>query len=183
MPGAKLKTVNTLAIHLVWTTYGTWLPGDPRGHWSPLFDVYGHMRERGGKLNPGDTTTHQIAAERMSEPTKRLSLIEELLVGQSIAETCRGVLHPLAVAVEPTHVHLLIKGTTVPVGEVVGRLKSNSGARLLRLPINLGRQRVWTTGYWKVFLFDEKAVATVQSYIERHNTDRGLPAKRFDWII
>ncbi|MEM6552519.1 MAG: transposase [Planctomycetota bacterium] len=174
--------MNTLAIHLIWTTYGTWLPGDRRGHWSPLFDVYGHIRERGGKLNPGDTTTREVTAERMKEPAKRLSVVEELLVGESIAETCRGVLEPLAVAIEPTHIHLLIRGTVVPVGEAAGRLKSNSGSRLLRLPGNLGRERVWTTGYWKVFLFDEAAVSAVCSYIERHNTDRGLPAKRFAWV-
>lgn len=39
----------TIGIHLVWTSYGTWLPGDDRGHWSPLFDFYGHLVERGGK--------------------------------------------------------------------------------------------------------------------------------------
>ena len=45
----------THGIHLIWTTHGTWLPGDRRGHWSPLFNLYGNIRERGGKLNLPDT--------------------------------------------------------------------------------------------------------------------------------
>jgi hypothetical protein len=62
----------TVGIHLIWTTYGTWLPGDPRGHWSPLLDFYGNLIERGGKLNRGDLITQQFAAERMKEPAKIL---------------------------------------------------------------------------------------------------------------
>jgi hypothetical protein len=59
-------------VHLIWTTYGTWLPGDERGHWSPLFTLYGRVRESGGKLNPPDSTTKARVVSTMSEPPKWL---------------------------------------------------------------------------------------------------------------
>ena len=59
--------MSTVAIHVIWTTYMTWPPGDPRGHWSPLFDMYGGLIERGHKLNLPDPVTLQMATELARE--------------------------------------------------------------------------------------------------------------------
>ena len=60
---AMMRNMPTVAIHLISTTYGTWLPGDPNkpGHWSAMFDMYGRMTESGGKLNMPDETTFDRA--------------------------------------------------------------------------------------------------------------------------
>ena len=58
----------TVGIHLVWTAYGTWLPGDDRGHWSPLYQFYGDVIERGGQLNRADLTTREYAANDCPSP-------------------------------------------------------------------------------------------------------------------
>jgi REP element-mobilizing transposase RayT len=170
----------TRGIHLVWTTYGTWLPGDDRGHWSPLFDLYGHLTAAGHKLNIHDVATKHRAAEALTEPPKSLTPAEIDIVTGVIAD-CVGVdkLHPIAAAIEPTHVHLLIGPTATDTSTIVGRMKGRSSSAVCAA---CGRKRTWTAGYWQVFLFDDTGVAAVQRYIERHNERRGLPAAPFAWL-
>src|SRR6266849_5784898 len=79
----------TVGSHLIWTTYGTWLPGDRRGHWSPLYDFYGHLLVQGGKLNPGDLVTRDLAQERMKEPAKVLSEAEMTVVSETLGTLVR----------------------------------------------------------------------------------------------
>ena len=87
-----------------------------------------------------------------------------------------------ACAIESNHVHLLIGPVHEPIGRFAGRLKGTTSSALLKHPDNWGRQRTWTAGYWKVFLFDLDAMRAVANYIETHNTRRGLPASPFDWL-
>ena len=56
-----------------------------------------------------------------------------------------------------------------------------SSAVLKRLG-NENPNRVWTSGYWKVFLFDDAGVAAVKDYVEDHNLRRGLPARVVSWV-
>ena len=96
-----------LAYHLTWRTYGTWLPGDDRGHWSPLFDFYGHVVEKGGKLNRSDLMTTEACRERMKESSKVLDAEERIIVAAKIGEVVRehGI-EVYAAAIESTHDHL-----------------------------------------------------------------------------
>lgn len=181
----------TVGIHLIWTTYGTWLPGDSRSHWSPLFDHYRQIRERGGKLNPADLTTRDIARERMRESPKFLTEAEIEIVADSLS---RLVCHPgvpvqeprlpcvYAAAIEANHVHLLLGPLEELIAVVAGRLKGRTSSDVLALESNRGRERTWTAKYWKVFLFDALALDAVKKYIEEHNLRRGLPAAPYPWI-
>ena len=174
----------TCGIHLIWTTYGTWLPGDDRGHWSALFDLYGSIRERGGKLNAPDDTTRTRVLGQLSEPPKRLDA-DEIAV---IAEELRRHVAPAgpkawAVAIEPNHVHLLIGPVDETLSKFAGRIKGRTSSVVGALPKNGGRERVWTSGFWKVFLFDDTGVTAVREYIEAHNVRRRLSAAPYPWIV
>ncbi len=87
-----------------------------------------------------------------------------------------------ACALEATHVHLLVGPVHQPIGKFVGRLKGTSSSAVVRPQANHGRKRVWTGGYWKVFLFDHGAACAVADYIEAHNTRRALPKAPYPWI-
>ena len=173
----------TVGIHLIWTTYGTWLPGDDRGHWSPLFDFYGHVVEKGGKLNRSDLMTTEACRERMKESPKVLDAEERIIVAAKIGEVVRehGI-EVYAAAIESTHVHLLVGPLAEHVGIAAGRFKGATSSAVLELPRNQGRERTWTAKYWKVFLFDDVALEQVKRYIEAHNLRRGDVAAPFDWI-
>ena len=180
-------TMATLGIHAIWTTYGTWLPGDPRGHWPPLFDFYGRLSEAGHKFNMPDATTLSRAQSLLKEPPKRLRPDEIALTAQTIADQLApgmpGEFWTIrAAAIEPTHVHLLFGRLRDDIAKVVGRIKSRCSSEILKLPANAGRSRVWTEKYWKVYLFDEDGMYAVQKYVQEHNTRRGLPANPWDWV-
>jgi hypothetical protein len=184
--------MRTLATHVIWTAYMTWPPGDPRGHWSPLYDFYGRLMERGGQLNMPDPVTKRVAVERAKEPPMILGDDEIASVAASIGGLVHGncdrtpgeIPKPatFAAAVERTHVHLLFGPMYEEIGRCVGRIKGTSSSVVLGLPPHQGRSRVWTAGYWKVFLYDQLAVETVKQYIDAHNLRRGLDADPFPWI-
>ncbi len=181
----------TRGIHVIWTTYGTWLPGYRRGHWSALLDLYGRLKRAGHQLNMSDTETHSRARSLMKDAPKELTINDIQIVadilGPYLAPDLSGagsghrvVCH--ACAIEPAHEHVLFGPVGEPIGTFVSRLKGASSSAVLRRPGNHGRKRIWTAGYWKVFLFDDEAVFAVAQYIEAHNTRRGLPAAPFPWI-
>ena len=184
----------TLAIHTVWTTYLTWLPGDKRGHWSPLFDLYGGLLRDGHQLNMGDEGTRKMAANLATGKPKYLRGSEIAMAAQTIAEVIRGgsavgvangvpaaAWTVYAAALEKQHVHLLLAANAESVSHVVGRIKGKSSSRIGKADGNPG-QRVWTAGFWRVFLFDAAAVRATRNYITHHNIRRGMPPDPFNWI-
>ena len=208
--------MTTRGIHVVWTTYMTWLPGDSRGHWSALFDVYGRLRAKGHRLHLPDAATLEHAQRVAVDEPKVLTPAERVVVAHEISQHVRwpsysprlaggGVSASIqargntaippgkpgamcdkpvcyAAAIEDNHVHLLFGPVNEDVGKFVGRLKGRTSSELKKLPINRDRQRLWTGGYWKVFLFDDEAIRSVARYIEQHNVRRGVDASPHAWV-
>jgi hypothetical protein len=166
------------------------MPGDSRGHWSPLFDMYGRLRAAGHQLNVPDSATHDRATELLKDPPKQLASDEFDVVANTFAKLlspnvdAQGGLLPAAhaCAIEPTHVHLLVGPVRENIDRFVGRLKGTSSSALMKHPSNRGRSNNWTTGYWKVFVFDVTAMHAVARYIESHNERRGLPIAPYHWL-
>src|SRR5438046_7801362 len=82
--------MGTRAIHVIWTTYMTWPPGDPRGHWSALFDLYGRLLDGGHKLNLPDKETHRRSLELAKEPERVLTSLDQKIVADTIGILLRG---------------------------------------------------------------------------------------------
>jgi hypothetical protein len=184
-PGAIWESrMATVGIHLVWTAYGTWLPGDDRGHWSPLHHFYGDVIARGGQLNRADLTTREYARERLTESPKILTRDERIAVATTLGTLLGGRDQPkaYAAAIEENHVHVLLGPVEEKIHVTAGRLKGCTSRDVLKLPANSERTRTWTAKYWKVFLFDDTAFFAVKRYIEEHNIRRGLPASPYDWL-
>jgi hypothetical protein len=132
----------TLATHdVIWPTYLIWPPGDPRGHWSPLFDLYGHLIRDGCQLNLPDAATKTYAKSIAKEPEKILTPQEIEVVASVIGEMAGPDLPVYAQAIERTHIHLLLGPMADDLAKVVGRIKGRSSSRVLMLPENAGRRR------------------------------------------
>ena len=173
----------TVGTHIIWSAYGTWLPGDDRGHWSPLYDVYGMIVERGGKLQMPDSTTRAFARQRMNEPPMILSPEDVQTVADEFAELVSkpGAPAVYAATIEPTHVHLLIGPVREDLHKFVGRLKGRSSSELLAKGRHPERNRVWTEGYWRVFLGDDFGLESVREYIQRHHVRAGRSSNPYSW--
>lgn len=178
--------MSTVALHTIWTTYMTWPPGDPRGHWSPLFDFYGQLAAQGGQLNLPDPVTYNRSTELAKESPRILTQTDQQIVAETIADVFLNDLRdqiPIhAFAIEKNHAHLLLGKMDTSIDQVVGRVKSRTSSQLIKLGSEQDRKRTWTSGYWKVFIFDSPIVPAVQQYIENHNIRRGLSGAPFPWI-
>jgi len=98
----------SLGVHIVKTAFGQWLPGDPRGHWSAAWSPQqGHHRPH--QLNPADPIRHQQAADRMQHPpTVWPEPIRNTIAATINACADQSDWSAAALAIEPTHFHLLI---------------------------------------------------------------------------
>ena len=132
-----------MAFHLIWTTYGSWLPGDARG-WIES-GVMG--------VQPPNPEREQEAREIMAEEGIVLTPEQRAVVEQTIREHCRirgWLLH--AVNVRSNHVHVVV--TTDCEGEKArDQFKLWSSRRLsdmagLTNPVarGAGRRHWWTEG-------------------------------------
>jgi REP element-mobilizing transposase RayT len=177
--------MSCVAIHTIWTTYMTWPPGDRRGHWSALFDFYGHLKDRGHQLNLPDPITLQYATANAKEPERVLTSCDQQIVAETVGQVLKEV-HPrisiYAAAIERTHVHLLFGPSVHPIAKLVGLIKGRTSSDVIARGSEPWRTRTWTAGYWKVYVYDLLVIPEIQAYIERHNTRRGLAGAPYAWI-
>lgn len=105
MPDAgSIPQADPLAYFLTWPTYGTWLPGDPRG-WVE--------RSHGWQL-PDPIKVVEVTA-RMTDEACRLSAQQRALVESTIADHClqrTWTLH--AVNCRSNHVHVVVTAPQHP---------------------------------------------------------------------
>ena len=96
---------SVLAFHIVWTTYGTWLPGDWRG-W---------VRKGVSRIQEPDPDLERQARNRMVESAVLLSAEQRAIVEQTILEHCRirkWKLH--AVNARSNHIHVVVTADCHP---------------------------------------------------------------------
>jgi REP element-mobilizing transposase RayT len=151
-----------IAFFSTWTTYGTWLPGDPRG-W---------FKRNQGYQEP-NLMRKLEAALRMTERAITLDREQRRLVEKTIADHCqirKWLLH--AVNGRSNHVHVVV---TAP-----GRLleapreqfkawctrKLMDRERLLLADRQIAaREKWWTDRGWDEYIDDEDSLADVIAYV------------------
>ena len=171
---------STIGYHFVKSAYGTWLPGDDRGHWSEAWDeqigyIEPHM------LHEGDPVRLRMARERMHHPEVRLTteMIEvvEQTILRCVSESPWSI---VAGSIERTHVHLLISYTTRDIYKSMKWLAQEMTKDIHRFTRHQGP--VWSEGKWLQFLFDQTHWRNTIAYIERHNIRRGLGPRPYAFL-
>ena len=128
--------------HVNGNTYGTWLPGDPRG-WRER----GHRKHcKGDYRSPppkgsGDKL-HQHARSLLTKPPVRLNAPQQVLAGRALVEMLvRQDIELLTLCLDDIHFHLLGRFPDAQVRPVVGRAKNTPGTLLLiaALKVNSGK--------------------------------------------
>jgi REP element-mobilizing transposase RayT len=158
------------ALHITWTCYGTWLPGDRRGHVSPLLLPHGGSRPRqnvpGTPPGPADAFTRRRAQGLRKWPAVFLTAEQARVVADSLrrAAQARGW-RILGGAVMANHVHVVV--TDCPTdGPAVRRvLKGTSQAALND---HAGHhQKWWTRGGSNRYKNDWPAIENAVRYVAR----------------
>src|SRR5262249_25608994 len=134
-------TRSPMHYHIIWTTYGTWLPGDERG-W---------MHKGDPAVQPPNPELERACRARMSEAMVLLDATQQHVVATTIEAHCR---HRgwtlLALAVKSNHVHVLVQADRAG-DDVRDQLKAwcsrrlSDAAGLAQSQTKTGGRRHWFT--------------------------------------
>lgn len=156
------------ALHITWTCYGTWLPGDERGHVSNILDsTVGYipkLNEPGTPCAAGDNYTRHRAQQLQKGDTVYLNQPQALCACEAIAAAAikRGWRIVRAAAMR-NHIHNVMMDCPND-GPLVRRiLKGVSQAALNDF---IGRnQRWWTAGGSDRYKNDVEAIENCVKYV------------------
>jgi hypothetical protein len=154
-------------VMLTATTYGTWLRGDERG-WC-----------EDGRVYPAEPTLELADRERLKHTPFLFEPAQLHDIGTAIGRSLIDRLQQrvLALTVQTWHVHFVVANSDVPIADVAKCAKE-----AVRYHLRPGRP-IWTEDYDKRFCFDEQSLRTRIEYVERHNTERGLPARPWPFLL
>src|SRR5438552_14141067 len=123
-----------VGYHVIFGTYGFWLPNDPRGSWSEFVGAWELFRA-GGKATkteetcslahrPHDRAKRLAAKAALKLPAVRLTGVQARAVGRGFADyLAQSGLSIWAGAIMPDHVHLVTGRFRTTVEQLVIRLK------------------------------------------------------------
>ena len=174
-----------IAYHTIFTTYGTWLPNDPRGSYSKaVYDdeirALGHVQY--GRQDPQpdhDVCRRFWTASRgvtnrppffINDSTRPIVACGFARAVQLLGLTIR------ACAIMNDHVHLLSLRNKHRIEYVTGQFKAKATHAL-----NL-TETPWTRGAWKVFIRDTETIASAARYIEMNPIKAGWEPQRWDFV-
>ncbi len=169
-----------LGYHLVKSTYGSWLPGDERGHWSSAWDEQiGYCQPH--HLHEGDPVRKRMAEELMVQPAVRLTP-EMLVVVEDVLGECQTT-SPwkiAAAAIEPTHFHLLMTYSDRPIDATSKWLAQQMTKAIHTRTPHQGH--VWSKGKWASEIEDGAWWECAREYIEDHNNRRGVGPRPYKFL-
>jgi REP element-mobilizing transposase RayT len=143
-----------LAYHLTFRTYGTWLPGDPRGY-----------NDRGSPRASPNPALHAFCEGAMPAPSLLLNARARAVIDSAIRAHCAHAgwtLH--AVHVRTNHVHVVVRGTAPPE-RIMGQLKSWATRRLREAGLVGGTTRPWAQHGSTRYLWTEGELEDACTYV------------------
>jgi REP element-mobilizing transposase RayT len=143
---------DALAYFIMFTCYGTWLHGDPRGS--------KHRRTRDEVVElPLNPIRAASAAGRMKSDSIALDRARRGAVDASIRETCEfHGWYVWALNVRSNHVHLVLSADAAPA-RVVNTVKSRATLMLRQSGLVGAGESVWSRGASKRYPWSEDDVA------------------------
>lgn len=135
------------AFFITWTTYGTWLPGDPRGHSSNFVGADNRYHPKsnqfGSEHSSGDQATLNRARAQQKWETVWLDSIQAGVCAEALLSASeKRSWKILRSAVMCNHVHIVLIGSTLS-GPLTSRVLK--GVSQARLSDSVGASRRWWT--------------------------------------
>lgn len=191
-----------VGYHCIFSTYGFWLPNDPRGSWSDCVRAW-ELAAYGG---PAKVNTRQSRAGKPHDTAKRLAAKEALKYpevifnGVQARAVARGfeqaisesgyILH--ACSIMPQHVHLVVARGQRMIEQVIGHLKARATQRLRGENLHpLTSDQTpsgsvpspWTQRKgWTVYLNSSEDITRSIRYVEDNPLREGLPRQRWSFV-
>jgi len=153
-----------LAWLITWRSYGTWLPGDPRGY----------VRRGVPGRQPPAPSVHARARSRMKHPPLVLTDDMRGVILQSLRDTAHARDWPLFAAnVLVCHVHIAVTAPGREGRRVRDRFKANATIALREEGLIDRGRTVWARGGHLARLHDDASVTRASIYVlEKQECDR-----------
>jgi REP element-mobilizing transposase RayT len=173
-----------IAYHAIFTTYGTWLPNDPRGSFSR--EIYSEQLRAVGVIKYGrQNPPHReqlmkfwtAASSYLSRPPFFIDDNRRPIIAAAFGKVVGrlGIEIP-ACAIMNDHVHVLVLQSRYSVEYLVNQLKG-AATKALKL-----KYTPWTRGCWKVFITDTEVLQAAAKYIQANPVSAGLAPQSWDFI-
>jgi REP element-mobilizing transposase RayT len=190
-----------VAYHVIFTTYGFWLPNDPRGSGSdevrseplqPFGEATKVSHSRSVASKPHDRRRRLAAKAALKYPEVVFTGRQAQSVGTGFGGMVRKagyVVH--ACTILPQHAHLVVARHRYSVEQVGRLLRQAATARLLtdglhpfaELRSPTGRlPSVWAQDFWRVFLFTPDDVRRAIRYAEDNPLKEGKPRQTWSFV-
>jgi REP element-mobilizing transposase RayT len=189
-----------VGYHIIFSTYGFWLPNDPRGSWSDFVGAWELFRYGSATK----TTETQSLACREHDREQRLAAKRALkyppvnftgLQARAVARGFAGYFNRTkllvwACAILPDHVHLVTAKPGTKVEQLVIQLKGDATRELQREGIHplssyeVDGDRVpkcWARGQWKVFLDPEDLPRAIR-YVQNNPLKEGKKKQEWSFV-
>ncbi|MCC7475600.1 MAG: hypothetical protein IT425_09405 [Pirellulales bacterium] len=167
-----------------WTTYGTWLPGDPRGFCTWRKREYVPPPKR--YAQPGEATyqaaeyvsTHTLAKAMCGEPVYLTPAQMQMALSAIVEEIAALPVTPVIIALGSWHVHWLCNFGTLKIRPTIGRVKA-AATRVLNEHGFQGK-RPWTKGCNMRSKPTREACRAAYRYVRDHRDQGSLV---YEWPI
>ena len=189
------------AYHVIWGTYGFWMPNDPRGSWSE-FEHSWELARFGRATQSCDRVDvepreyarwREGARKALQYPAVTLTGQQALAAGEGFGRFVhKGGLVMLACSILPEHVHLVLARHRYKIEQAANPLKGEATRRMLEKnlhPMKRFQQTnemrlpsMWGEGQWKVFLEDEEAIENAIRYVEENPVREGKPRQHWSFV-
>ena len=187
--------------HLIMTTYGFWLPNDPRGSWSEFvgsWELYkfGPATKTNEKRSlahePHDALARRAAKKALLYPPVRFTDAQREAVGEGFRIAVEeGNYRLLALCIGHDHSHAIVARHERTTEQIAKHLKSKATMELTRRGVHPLQQfrknngsipTPWSVSCWNVFIDDEDQLRAAVRYVERHPQKEGLPRQTWDFL-
>ncbi len=181
------------AYHLIWTTYGSWLPNDPRGSNSEevccaKIAQLGELHVGRKRIQPAGQVIqefYEAARGVLKHDLLTFSPKEVETLACGFAEVIKKRTYTCyASAIMPDHIHLIIRKHRDTAETMIEEFQQASRESILS---EEGTRHspdhpVWGGPGWKVFLNTQDDIQRTIDYIEQNPVKIGQPIQRWDFV-
>lgn len=190
-----------IAQHLVFTTYGFWLPNDPRGSWSDFvraWELYWYgaatkvTTSRSLSHDSHDRHLRQVQKSALRYDPVRFSNEQIKCVARGFARAVEESGYDMrACAIMPEHVHTVVMRHRNSGEQIIGHLKTRATQAFLAAnlhPFQAQRDAsgklppMWVRHGWKVFLNTEEDIERAVKYVGQNPAKQGIPPQSWDFV-
>lgn len=185
--------------HVVFGTYGFWLPNDLRGSWSHIVAA-GALRRQGPSTRYMERTSLTSAQQEWQAETKQKLLFPEVVLnGKQALAVATGFTNAIgksqlviwACSILPQHVHLVVARHRIQIEFIVGLLKGEATKELKRSnlhPLADYRNRKgetptpWNVKSYRGYLETEGEIDDAIDYVNDNPCKEGKRRQRWGFV-